>query len=759
MKAVLFAGDAEKNLRPITCTTPKPLLPIVGRPLMSYLLETLHSNGVSETYLFLPYADRRITEFFKTHAPKGMAVHAVSAAERDDAVQQLEKNAEPLCFVSRICFWEFDLKDALRQHSETDADLTAIILRSAEMQNGTLLLTNDESQITGAYPNAEPTAPSAGGYSGGVYFLRPDRLRRAISFAENWQENFDASFFTSGNAYAYTAQGYFNALQSPAAYRACIREVLSGKTQIRLPHPANGIFTFSALPKGDYQLIPPVYIGENVTVENGAKIGPYTVLESGCTICAQAKVENSIVLGGAAVRKKAALYGAVLCENATASENAVLSADSIVGACSDIGRHARVGRGARVWQHCTVEDGMYVSGNVRNSMPQTPVLFENGQISTPRPIDPIFLARFGSTLAGCPFGKRVGVLHDGSAFCEAAAQVLTGTLSAQGSGVWLFGKGFLPQLHFYTAFCDLQTGIFLSTHKSRVCLHIFSAGGLMLTGEQVAMLSSRLQFGDYAATVPEHCKTFSDMHDMQALYLRELLQEAGEVLEGQSVRVQCPNAEITMLLEDALYRLHAGEGDDITLRLSFDGTRVTAFHRECGYLPHERLLAICCNALFERGQDVALSADAPFTLEQFAAKNGRRVLHYPVTANAKADPAACALAREQLYVRDGLFLSMRLLGILQQSGKSLAELHRALPQFFVRQRVVSFSLSPKETERILGSPEAQLHDTGIVLHRADGRILLSPQQAGRKLRILVESTQYETAKSLCEAVEESLIKH
>ena len=145
---------------------------------------------------------------------------------------------------------------------------------------------------------------------------------------------------------------------------------------------------------------------------------------------------------------------------------------------------------------------------------------------------------------------------------------------------------------------------------------------------------------------------------------------------------------------------------------------------------------------------------------RLAAAHGRHILPYPASATAAApDTNTHALACTQLYVRDGLFLCMRLLGILQQNGKSLAQMHKELPEFFVRRKTVPVFLSPEEILRALHLPNAELCDTGIVWQSADDRVLITPQQAGKKLRILAESTRFETAKSLCEEVEERLTKH
>ena len=77
MKAVFVVGTEEKSLRPITDTTPKLLLPIVGRPLLSYLLESLYKNGIREVYMLLPYAHRRVADYVRAHTPQGMQVHLV----------------------------------------------------------------------------------------------------------------------------------------------------------------------------------------------------------------------------------------------------------------------------------------------------------------------------------------------------------------------------------------------------------------------------------------------------------------------------------------------------------------------------------------------------------------------------------------------------------------------------------------------------------------------------------------------------------
>lgn len=761
MKAVWLTDESEQRIRPVVCTTPKILLPVVGRPFISYLFDMLLQNGVREWFIFPPYEDRRLTDFLQYHTPKGVRVQVVgnSEAERTQAVQTLSKESEPICLLNGVHFWDFDLETASYAHREMQADMTVFPVDSSICREGTALLTDEADILNGAFPFYGGAKPLTDKADSGAYLVRPACLSTVMQAVKTAAYQSPLPYLSQYTVLS-AANGCFHPIDCPTSFCACARDILHGKTRVLLPQLAKGIYSASVLPKGDFQIIPPVFIGENVKIGNGAKIGPNTVLEDNCFVGQNATVENSILRTGAAVYRDAYLCGAVVCENAAVKEGAAVRTGSAVGAFSTVGKHAVLGQGVCIWPHQTVENGMHISGDVCNLTPQWITVAEDGRLHTAQsPLDPLLLAAFGRALSGCTFGKKVGILHDGSLAGAAATQILSGTLAAQGCGVWCFGKGFLPQLHFYTAFCDLQVGVFLCEQKGRLCLYVFSAGGLLLSGADISSLCTRLQIGDFPVPMLENCRVGADMHDMQTMYLRELLREAGTLLDRQAVCVQCPNAEITMLLEDALYRLHAKTGDEITLRLSADGTRVTAFHRVCGYLPHERLLALCCNDVFQGGRDVALAADAPFVFAQLAAAHGRRIFYYPAVPTAETDAQTRALAKEQLFARDGVFLSMRLLGILQKSGKSLDELHRELPPFFVRRKSISSSLSPAELLSVLRLPHAELQKEGILWQSENGRVLLTPQHAGRRLHILAESARFETAKSLCEEVEERLRKH
>ena len=63
MKAVVMAGGEGSRLRPLTVTRPKPMVPIVGRPVMEHILNLLKGHGITEVVVTVQYMASAIEDF------------------------------------------------------------------------------------------------------------------------------------------------------------------------------------------------------------------------------------------------------------------------------------------------------------------------------------------------------------------------------------------------------------------------------------------------------------------------------------------------------------------------------------------------------------------------------------------------------------------------------------------------------------------------------------------------------------------------
>jgi mannose-1-phosphate guanylyltransferase len=64
MKAVILAGGEGTRLRPLTLTTPKPVVPVVDRPFLRHQLDLLATVGVTDVVFSVAYRPDRIEAVF-----------------------------------------------------------------------------------------------------------------------------------------------------------------------------------------------------------------------------------------------------------------------------------------------------------------------------------------------------------------------------------------------------------------------------------------------------------------------------------------------------------------------------------------------------------------------------------------------------------------------------------------------------------------------------------------------------------------------
>ncbi len=765
MKAVVLAGGYGTRLRPLTCTKPKPVVTLLGKPVLSYILEWLHAAGVEEAVLTTAYLPDCIDAFLAYGTPAGMRVRTVREHTPLGTAGSVKAAAgewdEPFFVVSGDCICDFDLRRALEFHLQSRAEATIVTTRVRDPREYGLVYADEHGHVTGFCEKPDWNGVAADAANTGIYVLSPAALHgvpteQPFDFSCNL---FPELLRDGAPLYAYAARGYWCDIGDLSAYRACQRDMLDGRVRLPLPAVADGIYAAGELPQGEYQLIPPVYIGAHVAIERGAAIGPYTVVGDGCYIGKNAKLTGSVLLEDAAVYDNAVVNFAVICENAALKSGAQVYEDSAVGARCVLGSSARIGPNVKLWPEKRIENGARVAHNVKYGAPRTALFSERGICGLSGvELGPAAIAAVGRSLASCSLGGKIGVATDAKPLSRAAYHILAGSMATQGSSVWNFGDCFLTQMYFFTAFCSLQMGVFISSGAGKVRLHLCSTGGLPLPRGVEREIEARCKNDDFTRVSPQSCKEISDMASMQAMYLRELTREAGVPLQRQCVGVQCKNERVQMLVEDCLYRLGAKSGDEVTLRFGADGTTVSAFHRTCGWITHDKLLTLCCKADLEAGRDVALQTEAPYTITRIARACGRRALRYGRSPVGEHDRDARRLAQSCLYTRDALFLSIRLLGILQQTGKTLDELVYELPAFYVSRKSIPIGFSPTELLEVLGSKKAAPQEEGVALQTDKGRVLLVPQRSGKRLYLLAEAASFEASRELCGDVEAYLQK-
>ncbi|MGQ9512020.1 nucleotidyltransferase family protein, partial [Thermodesulfitimonas sp.] len=75
MKAIIMAGGEGSRLRPLTCNRPKPMVPVVNRPIMAYCIDLLKKCGIREIGVTLRYLPEAIQDYFGDGSEFGVRLH------------------------------------------------------------------------------------------------------------------------------------------------------------------------------------------------------------------------------------------------------------------------------------------------------------------------------------------------------------------------------------------------------------------------------------------------------------------------------------------------------------------------------------------------------------------------------------------------------------------------------------------------------------------------------------------------------------
>lgn len=760
MKAVIMAGGEGSRLRPLTCTLPKPMAKILGKPIIEYIFDVLCAGGVTTAAVTLGYLPHIIEEryesgyknlnleFIREDEPLGTAGSVKNAASGFD---------EPFVVVSGDALCGFDIKKIMAYHKASGAEITIVGTDASDPREYGIVKVDKENRVVGFVEKPSWNQAVSNLANTGVYIINPRCLElvpkgKKFDFASDL---FPLMLERDMPIYCYHTDEYWCDVGNIEAYLRCQRDVFDGKLNVGIGTTASGVYVKNTMPDGDYSIVPPVYIGENTEISDGAVIGPYAVIDDNCFIGKNAKVRYSTVLENSWLASESAVTGALVCSGAALKNRSSMFENSVAGSGSVIGEDAAVKSGVHIWPGKIIGNGASVSADIKYGNVRAKCLCENGiDEKSGTKLNAETCVRFGAAVSNSRNGRKVGVANDGSKYAQVMQLALTAGLAGSGSSVWNFGECFEAQLKFLVNICGLDSGLFAGGKTERF-VSVCSQGGLTVPRYLEREIESGMSSFGFRETSEAELKEVTDMSSVRLLYTQELMKQAPYGLHGVSAAVECDDERIKNLLGTCISRLGADESKKLLLKIDERGASVSAV-TQAGETEHEKLLAVCCLNEFKNGRDIAIPYDAPDFLDSLAEKYGRKAYRYLTTPADSSDSAARRLAAKQVFVRDGLFLAVKLLSIMKERDCSLDRLVSELPERFIVKKSIQIDFSPSYLAALAGEENVSRKNNfeGIKVIRSGGRLLIIPERSGERVRIFAEADTMEAADEMCADMEE-----
>src|SRR5579871_7044527 len=241
MKAVVMAGGEGSRLRPLTVTRPKPMVPIVGRPVMEHILNLLKTHGITDVVVTVQYMASAIEDYFGDGSQFGMNI-AYSREEVPLGTAGSVKNAEelldePFLVISGDALTDFNLTEIINFHNERKAMATITLAHVPNPLEFGVIITDDRGHITQFLEKPSWGEVFSDTINTGIYVLDP----KIFSYFEKdkqfdfSQELFPMMLRKGDPIYGYIASGYWCDVGNLAEYMRANADALTGKVEIEIP--------------------------------------------------------------------------------------------------------------------------------------------------------------------------------------------------------------------------------------------------------------------------------------------------------------------------------------------------------------------------------------------------------------------------------------------------------------------------------------------------------------------------------------------
>ncbi|MGH2679200.1 MAG: sugar phosphate nucleotidyltransferase [Actinomycetota bacterium] len=313
MKAVVLVGGEGTRLRPLTETVPKPLLPLVDRPILDHVLDRLVAHGVDEVLMSSPYLEDTFRPFIETRGgvpaitwvteqqPLGTGGAVVSVLDR--------LGEEPFFALNGDILTDLDLTRMVASHRSHGAAATIALHRVEDARSFGLVATDPTGRITAF--REKPPDPVPGEINAGTYVLEPSALRAWTPDTYLWIEGevFPRMIAERLPMIGFASDAYWLDLGTPEQYLRAHADLLAGEVE-GVSYPAPWIATGASVAP-TARVGRSVAIGAHARVEAGADLDE-AVLMTGAVVEKDASVLRSIVGVGGRVGAGAALADSVL---------------------------------------------------------------------------------------------------------------------------------------------------------------------------------------------------------------------------------------------------------------------------------------------------------------------------------------------------------------------------------------------------------------------------------------------------------------
>ncbi|MDY0116563.1 MAG: sugar phosphate nucleotidyltransferase [Sulfurimonadaceae bacterium] len=464
MKAVVMAGGFGTRIQPLTHSRPKPMLPIMNKPMMEHTIVMLRDLGIQEFIVLLYFKPEIIQDYFKDGSEWGIKITYV-LPDNDygtaGAVKLAQKHIgnDNFIIISGDLVTDFDFQKLFDFHKKEKAKLSIGITSVENPLEFGVVIVNKEHKIEKFLEKPSWGEVFSDTINTGIYILEPEILNY-IPENENYdfgKELFPFLMQRGVTLMGCTLDGYWRDVGNPESYREVYEDILSNKVKFNIMankqnFPDGVLYStekYSIDPS--VEIIGTVLLGKNVEIRKGVKLNN-TVISDNVVLGHSAKIRNCVIWDNTEIGKNVILDNCVICNDNIIHKNVKAKSGLILAEGCEVGELASFEQDVIIWPDKTIEPASIVTRSLILGSKYKNSIFENGSVSGKSNIE--LSCEMATKLAEAfaahmPIGARVIVGRDDDKSSRMLKRAFLGGLLSAGVNV-LDIKNVPPSVLRYT---------------------------------------------------------------------------------------------------------------------------------------------------------------------------------------------------------------------------------------------------------------------------------------------------------------------
>lgn len=424
MKAVVMAGGEGSRLRPLTIGRPKPMVPMVSKPVMAHILDLLKRQGITEVVVTLHFMPEIIQSYFGDGSSLGIKIDYTieetplgTAGSVKNAQEYLD---EPFIIISGDAVTDINLQEIVAFHQARQAEATLTLYRVPNPLEYGVIITDSDGKISQFLEKPSWGEVISDTVNTGIYLIDPsvlDLIEEGVP--TDWSKDVFPQLLAAGRSlYGYVAEGNWTDVGDIGEYMRASGDVLYHRvrTEELGQHIGGDVWIGENVEIApDAQLYGPIYLGDEVKIKGGVIIHGPTVVRDNTIVDNRVHIDRSIIWRNCYIGEGAEVRGAIVGRQCTIKGKAVLFEGVVLGDNSIVGEGAVLHANVKIWPEKEIEPGATVKTSIIWGARGRRVLFGRFGVTGVVNVDltPEFAAKMGAAFgASLPKGCTVTINRD-----------------------------------------------------------------------------------------------------------------------------------------------------------------------------------------------------------------------------------------------------------------------------------------------------------------------------------------------------------